>query len=182
MALLDSLALHSHRYWMERGEEIQVQVGPVSPTLSTSSASMSSSSSTAGESVSSASPSPPATTPEKSNRSRKPYRMASNFELSDEQPMAVQQRRPRDKGDSYNALFGPAPSRGRQQRSVSLAPPSTIQRRSRKPLPVNPLTGETLGLGGGLELPPQPAACAQNNTGFTRFKRPPPGGFTSQLW
>ncbi len=44
----------------------------------------------------------------------------------------------------------------------------SVCRRSRRPLPVNPLTGETLGTGGGVAGPPAPASCLQPNPGFTR--------------
>eukprot|EP00088_Acartia_fossae_P003110 TRINITY_DN1128_c0_g1_i9.p1 TRINITY_DN1128_c0_g1~~TRINITY_DN1128_c0_g1_i9.p1 ORF type:complete len:208 (-),score=47.14 TRINITY_DN1128_c0_g1_i9:421-951(-) len=167
--------------------------GRTSPALSNSSASCAmspSSSSSSGTPPPPQSPSAesnstpsPNMTPEKSSlRGRKPHRMASNFELSDEQPENLPTRRSRMKGDSFEALFG-TPVGGKllpHRRSVSAAPVPTSQRRSRKPMPINPLTGEALGSRTGLDLEvplaPAPAKVLPN---FSRFKRPPPGGFAS---
>jgi len=85
------------------------------------------------------------------------------------------------KGDSYTALFGPPPPRfPKNRRSFSAAPVSSIQRRRVKPMPVNPLTGEQIGKG-GIEVPKTAAPCIAIPD-FSRFKRPPPGGYTTQLW
>jgi len=188
---VDDLTLSSEdtRYW---NDELSQDRG--SPTLSNSSGSsvMPPSPSSASESLegssegSSNESSPP---PQASrvvgkdrarSRTRKPYRMASSFELSDEQPDHLPIRKLRNKGDTYDALFGPeAPRFVVARRSVSAFPASTNQRR-RKPLPINPLTGEELGSRGGLNIPQPDVVTAVTN--FSRFKRPPPGGFTSQLW
>ncbi|XP_023346519.1 uncharacterized protein LOC111715429 [Eurytemora carolleeae] len=174
MPNIDALAVSTdnERYWSEDS-----QTGPSSPTLSNNSSMTSSSPTPSSQSESS-----PDMSPEKSrSRSRKPYRMASSFELSDEQPELLLSRRARQEGDSYKSLFGPPPPRFPNRRSVSCAPPSANQRRSRKPLPVNPLTGDTLGTKGGLDIPSVPAPCVVIPN-FSRFKRPPPGGYSSQLW
>jgi len=188
---VDALELspEDSRYW---NDELSNDRG--SPTLSNSSSSSvmptspSSTSSTPSEtSVGSAhesSPPPQAargvSKDRARSRTRKPYRMASNFELSDEQPDLLPIRKLRNKGDTYEALFGPeAPRYMVNRRSVSAAPAPTNQRR-RKPLPINPLTGEQLGSRGGLNIPPPDVVMAVPN--FSRFKRPPPGGYTTQLW
>jgi len=168
------------REWSEGIETVE----PSSPSHSCSSSGMSSPTTSSSPTLSSSSETSPAlSTASSRSRARRPYRMASNFELSDEQPEHVEIKKGRDKGDSYAALFGPPPPRfpKNARRSVSAAPTTIQQRRSKKPLPLNPLTGERLGSQQGLDIPPQETPCTLVPN-FSRFKRPPPGGFSTQLW
>ena len=72
--------------------------------------------------------------------------MASSFELGDEQPLVYKERAQILKASSYQNLFG-APvgrSRPRVRREVRAERDQPVRRY--KPLPVNTLTGEIIGL------------------------------------
>merc|ERR1712106_117918 len=109
---------------------------------------------------------------------RKPYRMASSFELGYEQPQTYKQRAQNLAASSYSNLFGVPPGVARPL-SKKVLPPVRREGRSRtqKPFPVNPLTGDIIGL--PHHLAPQPSSItgqAQNAA-----KRSP-GGPHNQLW
>merc|ERR1712128_16741 len=78
---------------------------------------------------------------------RKPYRMASSFELRYEQPQTYKQRAKNMSASSYSNLFGLAPGVARPL-SKKVLPPVRRESRTRKQkaLPVNPLTGHIIGL------------------------------------
>eukprot|EP00090_Calanus_glacialis_P041550 TRINITY_DN7350_c0_g1_i1.p1 TRINITY_DN7350_c0_g1~~TRINITY_DN7350_c0_g1_i1.p1 ORF type:complete len:164 (-),score=37.35 TRINITY_DN7350_c0_g1_i1:63-509(-) len=81
-------------------------------------------------------------------RQRVKYRLASNFELGDDQPPGnVEKRGEQELGSSHNHLFGPpTPAAVKRMRIKKLHegdPP--VVRKSKKPLPVNPLTGSVIG-------------------------------------
>merc|ERR1712128_241301 len=78
---------------------------------------------------------------------RKPYRMASSFELGYEQPQVYKQRAKNLSASSYSNLFGVPPGVARPL-SKKVLPPVRREGRSRKQkaLPVNPLTGDIIGL------------------------------------
>merc|ERR1712050_677394 len=87
-------------------------------------------------------------------------RMASSFELGCEQPQIYKQRAQNLAASSYQNLFGSPPTRSRPL-AKKVIPPTKKDTRTRKqkPLPVNPLTGDIIG------LPPhlQTAATMQQN-------------------
>merc|ERR1711942_80062 len=92
------------------------------------------------------------------------HRMASSIDFEKEQPRIYRERAENMKASSHENLFGPAVPRSRPcVRSV--------QTRTRKPLPVNTLTGAVMGL---VETPAPAAAPARG--------RRSPGGNHSQLW
>jgi len=82
------------------------------------------------------------------SNSTKSYRMASNFELGCEQPRTYKQRAENLAASSYQNLFGPVPPGRCRPLSKKVLPPVRRDARSRKPkpLPVNPLTGDIIGL------------------------------------
>eukprot|EP00090_Calanus_glacialis_P026223 TRINITY_DN4117_c1_g1_i1.p1 TRINITY_DN4117_c1_g1~~TRINITY_DN4117_c1_g1_i1.p1 ORF type:complete len:140 (+),score=37.34 TRINITY_DN4117_c1_g1_i1:50-469(+) len=105
---------------------------------------------------------------------RKPYRMASNFELGYEQPQVYKERAQKLSASSYSNLFGVPPARSRPL-SKKVIQPVKIQTRNRKqkPLPVNPLTGATIGLPHKLVSTSFPAQANNKRS---------PGGPHNQLW
>merc|ERR1711892_1026200 len=78
---------------------------------------------------------------------RKPYRMASSFELGYEQPQTYKQRAENLSASSHSNLFGVPPGVARPL-SKKVLPPVRREGRTRKQraLPVNPLTGDIIGL------------------------------------
>jgi len=202
-----STGSEDERYWLE---DLNTR-GLVSPALSTSSSGSSncliSSSppplSSASPAMSSASDDSMAEmssiTKTKEFRTKKPYRMASSFALGCEQPDVVyassdgsspcpkQPAKPaksKARGDTFKALFGPpTPKLAQNRRTTNSTSPNPTKKIIRKPLPVNPLTGERLGSQGSLDID-EYSRTRPNllRTDFSRFKRPPPGGFSSQLW
>merc|ERR1712106_597688 len=78
---------------------------------------------------------------------RKPYRMASSFELGYEQPQVYKQRAKNLSASSYSNLFGVPPGVARPL-SKKVLPPVRRESRTRKQkaLPVNLLTGDIIGL------------------------------------
>merc|ERR1712080_94353 len=93
---------------------------------------------------------------------KKPHKMASTFELGDEQPETVVIQPRKAKEDSFNNLFGPP-----------------TEARKKKPLPLNPVTGELLGSGQDKVVVVKNAKTAQAAKPGTRR---PPGDHHSQLW
>eukprot|EP00090_Calanus_glacialis_P018672 TRINITY_DN2897_c0_g1_i3.p1 TRINITY_DN2897_c0_g1~~TRINITY_DN2897_c0_g1_i3.p1 ORF type:complete len:146 (-),score=50.28 TRINITY_DN2897_c0_g1_i3:161-598(-) len=114
-----------------------------------------------------------------SYQARKPYRLASSFELGDEQPQVYRQRAQKIKATSYQNLFGaPADVTRACVRRVARAEREQPVRRN-KPLPVNTLTGAIIG------VPDQkiPQALSRSLPVQTQFRaRRSPGGNHSQLW
>merc|ERR550534_1001108 len=85
-------------------------------------------------------------------RKRSKYRLASTFELSDEQPKNIRQRArsvPRHAhfdASSHDRLFGqPTPAIQRRLRRIELGRDDGRKVTSKKPMPVDPLTGAVLG-------------------------------------
>merc|ERR1712227_961358 len=113
---------------------------------------------------------------------RKPYRMASSFELSSDQPNVAiyHQRAKKLSANSYQNLFGEPAERARPlAKKVSKTIPPEPRSRKPKPLPVDPLTGEVIGhrdLVAALFAKQELSAPAPVKT-----KRSP-GGNHSQLW
>merc|ERR1712106_1300379 len=118
--------------------------------------------------------------PEPGDNPNKQYRLASNFELGDEQPQgdAVQWKRKED--DSFQNLFGP-PSLVETQKPVEDAEGVEKIEKSlvKKPLPVNPLTGDVVGM-----LPKKESLEKMQQKEQTKptSGRQPPGGHHSPLW
>merc|ERR1712173_13979 len=113
-----------------------------------------------------------------SEGSDRPYRMASSFQLGDEQPKVFTMKERMLKANSYDNLFGsPTPmerSRPRERRFTRQEREPT-DRRSRR-MPVNTLTGAVMGVPDQqLVEPAAMTACSM------RTKRSP-GGNHSQLW
>jgi len=77
---------------------------------------------------------------------RKPYRMASSFELSSEQPRHYLTRARRLAASSYQNLFGEPAERARplSKKVIKIEKPEPKQKKP-KPLPVDPLSGQILG-------------------------------------
>merc|ERR1711868_290029 len=74
---------------------------------------------------------------------RKPYRMASSFELSSDQPALYYQRARKLTANSYQNLFGEPTERHRPlSKKVSKLTPPEPRSRKQKPLAVDPLTGD----------------------------------------
>merc|ERR1711892_512744 len=109
---------------------------------------------------------------------RKPYRMASSFELGYEQPQTYKQRAQNLSASSYSNLFGVPPGVARPL-SKKVLPPVRRESRSRtqKPLPVNPLTGDIIGLPDQVGTQPSSAGEHAKHAG----KRSPAGPH-NQLW
>merc|ERR1712106_785367 len=109
---------------------------------------------------------------------RKPYRMASSFELGYEQPQTYKQITQNLAASSYSNLFGVPPGVARPL-SKKVLPPVRREGRSRrqKPMPVNPLTGDIIGLPHHLAPQPSPITGQAKNAA----KRSP-GGPHNQLW
>merc|ERR1711962_425290 len=90
---------------------------------------------------------------EDERKKRPKYRLASSFELTDEQPTVTRPRAcsvPRHgytlNTNSHEHLFGqPTPAMVRRLRRIEQGREETRTVQSKKPLPVNPLTGEVLG-------------------------------------
>merc|ERR1711878_83210 len=77
---------------------------------------------------------------------RKPYRMASSFELSSDQPALYYQRARKLTANSYQNLFGEPTERHRPlSKKVSKLTPPEPRSRKQKPLAVDPLTGDLIG-------------------------------------
>ena len=81
-------------------------------------------------------------------------RMASNFQLGDEQPSLKPTSLTKASADSFNNLFGPpTPAKAistslKSAKQTKVAPAglvATSTKRIRKPLPINPLTGQVIG-------------------------------------
>merc|ERR1711892_331739 len=90
---------------------------------------------------------------------RKPHRMASSFELGYEQPQTYKQRAQNLSASSYSNLFGVPPAGVARPLSKKVLPLVRRESRSRrqKPLPVNPLTGDIIGLPDHVGTPPSSA-------------------------
>ena len=108
--------------------------------------------------------------------------MASSFELGDCQPAPPSlPASPVSAGDSFTALFGPPvvvarPTNQSVGKGRLVGEQQLMEKRSRKPLPVNPLTGEVLGAG-NLEV----QVVEVKRSGKVATRRPP-GDFHSELW
>merc|ERR1719206_1308729 len=109
--------------------------------------------------------------------SRKAYRLASSFELGDEQPVVTSKHRARIlQPTSYQNLFGPVGgvvgrSRPRYRREGT-RPDRDQPVRRMKTLPVNTLTGAVMGGTCQIETPVYAQVIARRS----------PGGNHSQLW
>merc|ERR1712106_340259 len=109
---------------------------------------------------------------------RKPYRMASSFELGYEQPQTYKQRAQNLAASSHSNLFGVPPGVARPL-SKKVLPPVRREGRSRrqKALPVNPLTGDIIG------LPRHAVKQSSSAVGeATNAIKSPFGGPHSHLW
>merc|ERR1711892_211720 len=81
----------------------------------------------------------------------KPYKMASSFELGDEQPDNGMERSSKIPIGTFHSLFGPPSpvlSKAEKARLNANQPSDYSVKPSKKPLPVNPWTGDVLGLPG----------------------------------
>merc|ERR1712032_227824 len=114
------------------------------------------------------------------------HRMASNFQLGDEQPSSKPTSLTKASADSFNNLFGPpTPAKAistslKSAKQTKVAPAglvATSTKRIRKPLPINPLTGQVIGT----QTEVKEAAAAQQEETLVVTKRSP-GGNHSQLW
>merc|ERR1712172_84869 len=78
---------------------------------------------------------------------KKNYRLASSFELGDEQPTGDTSQWRKKEEDSFHNLFGPT-SLIETEKLVEVS--SEVQKikkiLNKKPLPVNPLTGDVVGM------------------------------------
>jgi len=87
--------------------------------------------------------------PRKKTRSASVYRMASTFELGDDQVFKKNDKKEngRDFAATYEHLFGPpTPAAVRRMKNQKFYGDVVNNiRKSKKPLPVNPLTGHTIG-------------------------------------
>merc|ERR1712080_10825 len=118
-------------------------------------------------------------------KKRSKYRLASTFELSDEQPTVVRARacsvpRPgQGLSSSHSNLFGPpTPAIVRKLRRIEMGREEGRKIVSKKPLPVNPLTGIVMGKVGP-ELPT--AASNRPESGMVRTKSMA-NSLHSRLW
>merc|ERR1712154_629639 len=112
---------------------------------------------------------------------RKPYRMASSFELSSDQPTLYYQRARKLAANSYQNLFGEPTERHRPlSKKVSKLTPPEPRSRKQKPLPVDPLTGDLIGKldKSGLLARKQ----AQLSAPAPAKTKRSPGGNHSRLW
>merc|ERR1712128_229321 len=109
---------------------------------------------------------------------RKPYRMASSFELGYEQPQTYKQRARNLAASSHSNLFGVPPGVARPL-AKKVLPPVRREGRSRrqKPLPVNPLTGGIIGL--PHHLAPHPSSITGQAENAAKRSS---GGPHNQLW
>jgi len=109
---------------------------------------------------------------------RKPYRMASSFELSSEQPTIYYQRARRLAANSYQNLFG-EPTEIKRPLSKKVVKAVAPEPRSRKPkpLPVDLLTGEVIGQRGA---PSRKQDSQLSAPAPVKTKLSPT--FNSQLW
>merc|ERR1712106_825160 len=109
---------------------------------------------------------------------RKPYRMASSFELGYEQPQTYKQRAQNLAASSYSNLFG-VPGGVARPLSKKVLPPVRREGRSRtqKPLPVNTLTGDIIGLPDQVGTQPSYVGEQDKSAG-----RRAVGGPHNQLW
>jgi hypothetical protein len=103
--------------------------------------------------------------------------MASSFQLGDDGGPPAAPSAPRPPAESFTKLFGPPAPSGRPRAVPARAgvlggPAPGGQPRSRRPLPVDPLTGAVLG--GRAEAAGPGAAGGPG--------RRPPGGPHTQLW
>eukprot|EP00091_Calanus_sinicus_P020687 TRINITY_DN5802_c0_g1_i1.p1 TRINITY_DN5802_c0_g1~~TRINITY_DN5802_c0_g1_i1.p1 ORF type:complete len:147 (-),score=47.89 TRINITY_DN5802_c0_g1_i1:81-497(-) len=110
---------------------------------------------------------------------KKNYRLASSFELGDEQPTGDTSQWRKNENDSFHNLFGP-PSLIETEKPVEAS--SEVQKikkiLTKKTLPVNPLTGDVVGM--------QPKKEGMDNIRpaipMVKSGRQPPGGHHSPLW
>merc|ERR1711892_750461 len=110
-------------------------------------------------------------------QARQPYRMASSFELGDEQPQVFRQRAKKLSASSYQNLFGASTERSRPcVKRVARSERDVTVRRNNKPLPVNTLTGAILGV--PEQMIPQALSVPHHQYRVRRS----PGGAHSQLW
>ena len=72
--------------------------------------------------------------------------MASSFELCDEQPQVYKERAQLLKASSYQNLFGTPVDRSRPRVRREVRPERDQPVRRYKPLPVNTLTGDIIGV------------------------------------
>jgi len=169
----------------EMGEQIEREdgsSGSVSPSpSSTGSESPSSIGSYSASTIGSEEPSSP----------QRVHRMASTFQLGDEQPSLKPTNPTKAAANSFNNLFGPpAPAKvapavssalksGSRAQQSKVAPAGLVgevsaTKRSRKPLPINPLTGQVIGT--------QAARQEVQQAETTVATKRSPGGNHSQLW
>merc|ERR1712106_757837 len=85
--------------------------------------------------------------PEPGDNTTKQYRLASSFELGDEQPNGDSVQWKRKEDDSFHNLFGP-PSFVETQKPVENTEDTHKIEKSmvKKPLPVNPVAGDVFGM------------------------------------
>merc|ERR1712106_377769 len=118
--------------------------------------------------------------PEPGDNATKQYRLASSFELGDEQPQGdgVQWKRKED--DSFHNLFGP-PSFVDTHKPVENTEDTQKIEKSmvKKPLPLSPLTGDVVGMEPKKETLGKMQQKAQTKP---KSGRQPPGGHHSPLW
>eukprot|EP00090_Calanus_glacialis_P035710 TRINITY_DN6092_c0_g1_i1.p1 TRINITY_DN6092_c0_g1~~TRINITY_DN6092_c0_g1_i1.p1 ORF type:complete len:144 (+),score=43.98 TRINITY_DN6092_c0_g1_i1:40-471(+) len=113
------------------------------------------------------------------DNAKKNYRLASSFELGDEQPTGDASQSRKKEDDSFHKLFGP-PSLIKTEKPVEVSDQVQKIKKTvtKKPLPVNPLTGDVAGM--------QPKKETVDNIQPTVPKvksgRQPPGGHHSPLW
>jgi len=128
---------------------------------------------------------------------RKIHGMSSTFELGDEQPEPCLAKSRKARDDSFNALFGPPPESPRARKAwtkkVKEQEVAVQRQRNKKPLPVNPLTGDILGVRVEREaeivqgsperdIIVQTQTNIHNKSGGQTQARRPPGGHHSPLW
>merc|ERR1711915_241002 len=107
----------------------------------------------------------------------RPYRMASSFELGDEQPEDNMENKWNNTGGTFHSLFGPPSptlSKAEKARILAQQPSEYSLKPCKKPLPVNPLTGDILGTGG--EKAPETPRKVFNPDSI------PPGGRSTPIW
>jgi len=137
----------------------------------------------------SVSPSPSSTgSDEQPSSPQRTHRMASTFQLGDEQPALKRTtNRTKSSNNSFNNLFGPptpakvAPAGPLSGKMPTAAPSglvgevdkASLVKRSRKPLPVDPLTGQVIG---------DQTKRVEVREATTTITKRSPGGNHSQLW
>merc|ERR1712215_124191 len=126
---------------------------------------------------------------------KKQCKLASSFELGDEQPQAESLQGKRKEEDSFHNLFGP-PSLVETPKPAEIVEIQKIQKTVKKPLPVNPLTGAVMGIQpkeGTLDKGEVPKQSKPKSGSLvelfsmpivqvTDSGRQPPGGHHSPLW